>query len=113
MKRRIDNLTENFSIDNDRYWHMHLPVSQAFIDSPKTPHAIKRDCIQLLIDRVEHLISIRPPSNRNNKVLAAIDLPDLFGSQIIIFYDEEYYKSFFIDKTIIKDGQKCLLIEIS
>ena len=37
MVREIEKLTENFpELDlNHGYWHIHLPVSQVFIDSKK------------------------------------------------------------------------------
>lgn len=95
MKRRIEHLTENFPLEDNGYWHIHLPVAQAFIDSQKTPFSIRRKCIQLLIESVHHLISIRPEEVKKYKVVAAINLPELFDSQIIIFYEDNYYNSFF------------------
>ncbi len=96
LVRRIRAEVQSFPerTAEEKYWHMHLPVSQAFIDSPKTPKSIRRLCMQELLDATSHLMSIRP-SNTKAKVVTAIDLPNLFDSQIIIFFSEEYFDSFF------------------
>lgn len=80
---------------NYGYWHMHLPFSQIFIDSSKTPSQVRRLCIQTLIDSVKHLIEIKPKLNIPTRVVAAINLPSLWHSQIIIFFSEDYFSSFF------------------
>ncbi|MBK3493966.1 DUF3916 domain-containing protein [Viridibacillus sp. YIM B01967] len=96
MVKRIEEETMAFPTDYyHSYWHMHLPVADAFIDSNKTPFAIKRLCIQTLINQVEHLTSIKPESDEKLRVVAAIDWPRLSDSQIIVFKDEEYYSRFF------------------
>ena len=77
------------------YWHLHLPVAQAFIDSSNTPSSIRRLCMQTLIDRVDHLKNIKPESDRKSRVIACINLPNLWDSQIIVFYGDEYFSNFF------------------
>ncbi|GGI11651.1 DUF3916 domain-containing protein [Gottfriedia solisilvae] len=96
IKRIIEN-TAVFPKDfyNERYWHMHLPVSQSFINSKKTPLKIKRLCIQTLIDQASMLIENKPNSSETFRVVVAIDLPDLFSSQIIVFKGDSYFNSFF------------------
>ena len=58
MENNLIELTSEFpKIDLDHgYWHLHIPTSQRFIDSYKTPASLRRKCIQLIIDRVEFLI---------------------------------------------------------
>ncbi|MEL7654330.1 MAG: DUF3916 domain-containing protein [Bacillota bacterium] len=93
--KNIDKYTEAFpEQDGDRYWHLHLPTSQKFIDSYKTPLSVRRKCIQILIERVKHLNDIKPYGIQS-KIVAAINLPFLWDSQIIIFFDQNYYKNFF------------------
>lgn len=99
MIDRIISLTEVFPEEEPIYWHMHLPAAQNFIDSPKTPQFIRRRCIQTLIDRTEHLISIRPQNIKFTRVVTIIDLPFLWNSQIVVFFNEEYYNNFFIRDT--------------
>lgn len=97
MQKRLINFTSIFPEPNyqEGYWHLHLPTSQAFIDSCKTPASLRRECIQLIIDRVQYLINIKLQINIPIRVVAAINLPSLWDSQIIVFYGDEYYKNFF------------------
>lgn len=77
------------------YWHLHIPTSQRFIDSYKTPVSLRRKFIQLIIDRVEFLINNKVESDVPTRVIACINSPNLWDSQIIVFFGEDYYKSFF------------------
>ncbi len=97
MIRDINELTSQFpDVDLEYgYWHMHLPVAQTFIDSSKTPMYIRKLCVQSLINGVERLINIRPKLNISSRVVASIDLPHLWHSQIIVFFGDEYFNSFF------------------
>jgi hypothetical protein len=96
MVNRLEQETMKFPSDfYNGYWHLHLPVAQDFIASIKTPKAIKRLCIQTLLDRAEHLKRIKPPSNQKFRIVVAIDLPDLWNSQIIIFSGDSHFKGFF------------------
>lgn len=97
MEKNLKELTSEFpKIDLDYgYWHLHIPTSQRFIDSYKTPVALRRKCIQLIIDRVEFLINNKLQSDIATRVVACINLPSLWDSQIIVFFGDEYYKNFF------------------
>lgn len=95
--KSIEELTEVFpEIEIDRgYWHLHLPVKQEFIDSKKTPSTVRKICIQTLIDRVQHLVEIKPNLDIRIRVIACIEIPCLWNSQIIIFFGDDYFKNFF------------------
>ncbi|WP_374722902.1 DUF3916 domain-containing protein [Peribacillus tepidiphilus] len=96
MVKRIEEETIKFPSDfYNGYWHLHLPVSQDFISSNKTPLSIKRLCIQTLLDKAEYLVSIKPPTLEKLRVVIAIDLPDLWNSQIIVFSGDSHFKGFF------------------
>ncbi len=77
------------------YWHLHLPVDQGFIDSLKTPFPVRRQCVQTLIDRCQHLQRLKPPSDEPVRVVASISLPYLWDSQIIVFFGQDYFSTFF------------------
>ncbi|OGO83074.1 MAG: hypothetical protein A2Y18_06735 [Clostridiales bacterium GWD2_32_19] len=97
MIKRITELTNVFpKADLDYgYWHIHLPASQGFIDSYKTPASVRKKCIQTLIDRVKFLIDIKPESDIPIRVVACITLPYLWDSQVIVFFGDDYYRNFF------------------
>jgi hypothetical protein len=77
------------------YWHLHLPVSQIFIDSDKTPFRVRKVCAQELIARTIHLMNIKPKTNYKIRVMALVSLPQLWDSQIIVFFGDVHYNGFF------------------
>ncbi|QKE08448.1 DUF3916 domain-containing protein [Bacillus cereus] len=97
MIKRIEEHTKTFpsTFYNDEYWYMPLPVSQDFIESHKTPRKVKRLCIQTLIDRVNHLIKIKPSDTHTYRVVALISIENLWRSQIIVFKNDDYFHNFF------------------
>ena len=103
IKRKTNNLIQSIEENTSEfptefyngYWHLHLPVAQDFINSQKTPLKIKRSCIQTLLDKAEYLIDLKPNDNEKYRVVVAIDLPDLWDSQIIIFKGDSHFKDFF------------------
>lgn len=96
MIERIEKNTSLFPTEfNNDYWHLHLPIAQEFINSNKTPLKVKRLCMQTLIDRAKHLMDMKPNDQEKYRVVVAIDLPGLWGSQMIVFKGDSYYKNFF------------------
>ncbi|CAM4085613.1 group-specific protein [Bacillus luti] len=97
MTNRIEEHTKTFpsTFYNDEYWYMPLPVSQAFIDSPKTPRKVKRLCIQTLLNQANHLIKIKPNDTNTYRVVVLISIENLWNSQIIVFKNENYFHNFF------------------
>ncbi|MBS9802166.1 DUF3916 domain-containing protein [Bacillus cereus] len=97
MIKRIEEHTKTFpsTFYNDEYWYMPLPVSQAFIDSRKTPRKVKRLCIQTLLNQANHLINMKPSDTYTYRVVVLISINNLCDSQIIIFKNEDYFHNFF------------------
>lgn len=97
MIKRIEEHTKTFpsTFYNDEYWNMLLPVSQAFIDSRKTPRKVKRLCIQTLLNQANHLINMKPSDTYTYRVVVLISINNLCDSQIIIFKNEDYFHNFF------------------
>lgn len=102
-KRKLDKLlyyldfyTQEFPSNNVRnYWHLHMPCSNILLDSLKTPSFVKRRTVQKIVEVVEKLIQLKPYNDSFYKVVGVITLPDLSQSQIIVFFDKEYYDHFF------------------
>jgi hypothetical protein len=64
-----------------------LPDELSIIDSEGIPPAIRRMCMQDLIDRARFLTDIRPASKSHVRVVAEISIPQLSNSGIIICSD--------------------------
>jgi hypothetical protein len=94
----LTDLTKTMPIPNDYglgYWHLHLPFSQECIDSKNTPNKFRRDIMQKLIVRVEHLINIKTKEQSDYCIYAIISLPNLFDSQILVIPDKSWFGGFF------------------
>ena len=99
QRRKIKNLLFNieqitpFADTSDRYEHFHVPSDQ-FISSPKTSGKLKTAFCEAWLQKTTKIIEQKPKDIPFCKVVAVIDEGDLWESQIIVFYDEDYYYSF-------------------
>ncbi len=99
----IEQITP-FADTNRRYEHFHVPSDQ-FISSPKTSSRIKTAFCKAWLSKTAEIIEKKPKGIPFCKVVAVIDESDLWESQIIIFYDEDYYCTFW-ERTSIEQTWK-------
>lgn len=83
------------------YWHLHLPFDQGFINSNKAPNKLRKEIMQILINRVSHLKNLKTPSQEQYRIYTVISLPNLFDSQIAVIPDRSWFNGFFE-----RDGQE-------
>ncbi len=94
--REIAALTAAFPQDFENgYWHLHLPADYKFMTSSRTPRRAKRLCLQALLDGAARLAHLKPDNGRTYRAVVAVDLPQLWSSQIILFEGDDYFRSFF------------------
>ncbi len=99
QRRRLNVLLENicgftpFQNTSSTYEHFHVP-SNMFIEHKKTAGWIKTAFIRSWISKTEEIIKLKPKELPFCKVVAMIDVPNLWSSQIIIFYEKDYYDTF-------------------
>ena len=82
-----------FSNTGQKYEHFHVP-SSPFIEGNRTNGAVKTEFCRKWLETTEKFISQKPEEQHFCKVVAVLSVPNLWSSQIIIFYDEGYYDSF-------------------
>lgn len=98
-RRRLKALLKNidrfrpFVRTNDGIEHFHVPCGN-FIDSPRTRGHIKKEFVEKWIDAAMRFIDQKPGQLRFCRVVAMIATPCLWDSQIIVFYDKDYYDTF-------------------
>ena len=94
LRERIHTISDRAYLHTDQaYEHFHVP-SDPFLDSPKTSGKIKTAFCREWIGATERLIERKPADIGFCKVVCDLCLPELWASQIIIFYDKAYYDSF-------------------
>lgn len=100
QKRKLNKLLKlinQYSLEgntNDTYEHFHVPCASDFIDSSKTRRSIKQKFCQIWLDKTQYFINNKPSNAVFCKVVCVVSSNCLWNSQIIIFYDEQYYNSF-------------------
>lgn len=98
LKKQLERLGDFFpdeSFVHDSYYHYHFPCSQGLLDSKNSSSKIRKTAMQLLIDSAVRLRKARPDNLADKKIVVSINLPYLWDSQVIVFYNKEYYQSFF------------------
>lgn len=98
MVESIGDLAECIPVEYPRvrgYWHAKLPVSQAFIDSPRAPRSVRCLCIQAMLDAAEQIRNTQSSRKIDCRVVTTINLPNLFSSEIIVFFGDDYFSRFF------------------
>ncbi len=84
---------EPFKKTDEEEEHFHVPCG-TWLAMPKTSGRIKTEFCRKWLEKTEEFIAKKPNELPFCKVVAAITYPDVRDSQIIIFYDEKYYSTF-------------------
>ncbi len=54
------------------YWHLHLPFDQGYIDTIKAPNKLRREIMQILINRVSYLKNLKTPSQDQYRIYTVV-----------------------------------------
>lgn len=79
----------------EKYWNWKLPVLDRLVGPPTTTNEIQAHCSQAILRAAKHLFEARPEEYSQAVVSALITYPQMFGSEICIFFDKDYFASFF------------------
>jgi len=77
-----------------RNFKWKIPVLDRLVRPPTATAAIQAQCAQCLIDAAAHVAAAKPADLAQARVVAFIDLPDMFGSEVCVFFGEAYFRSF-------------------
>ena len=87
------SLIEPFKRTEGRCEHFHVPCSP-WIEMPGTSGRVKTTFCKAWIAKAEEIVRNKPEGLPFCKVAALLSYPDLHESEIILFYDQEYYDTF-------------------
>jgi hypothetical protein len=105
QKRRLRALLENinrfvpFTDTGLPYEQFSVPCGR-FISSPKTSGKVKTAFCRAWLRKTEQILAQKPANLPFCRVTALLDETDLWRSQIIVFYDRDYYGSFWERDTV-------------
>jgi len=77
-----------------RHFKWKIPVLDRLVRPPTTTAAVQAECAQCLIDAAAHVAAAKPADLAQARVVAIIGMPDMFGSEVCVFFDEAYFQSF-------------------
>lgn len=101
LKALLDNINQfsPFQETTDKYEKFLVP-SDRFISSPKTYGKVKTAFCKAWLKKTAEIMEQKPEDLPFCKVVAVINAFDLWESQIIIFYDKDYYDCFWLRDSI-------------
>ena len=79
---------------NRNYVNWKVPIYAKLVSEPHTTSAIQTEVMQQLIDAAARLQAALPPECRHMPVGALIEYPFLFHSEVTLFVDPDYFRSF-------------------
>ena len=89
------------------YWHCKIPVLDRLVEPPTTNPRIQKQVINSLLlaatKLAEHGKTAEWPYCRSAVLLT---LPYLFQSEVTLFFDESYYRSFYHQQNLLPDSEK-------
>jgi hypothetical protein len=99
LERWSETIHEHFQdriykFDDDKYWNIKLPVYSKLCNPPHTTPKIQAACISALILAAQN-IRAKATVWRPYKLAILFETPFLFNSEVTLFFDTDYLKTFF------------------
>jgi hypothetical protein len=85
---------EPFRCREQRYEHFHVPCCRQLLEGPGTRGWVQTAFCRKWLETAERFLAEKPADLPFCKVVAVLEWPGLWDSQLIIFYDSAYYDSF-------------------
>ena len=79
---------------HSNYVNWRVPIHAKLVSERHTTPAIQAEVIQCLVDAAARLHAALPPECRHMPVGALIEFPSLFNSEVTLFVDPDYFRSF-------------------
>jgi hypothetical protein len=99
--RAVDRWAESYqgffpvTEEGEKYWHCKLPVLDRLVAPPTTNQTIQAHCVKALLRATKYISLAKPQDCKCAIVCALITYPNMFGSEVCVFFDRTYYESFF------------------
>lgn len=92
-QRVVDQLPSEEQRGDARFWNFKVPVFSKLVDPPHATPETQRTCIAAILAAAEAIErSERRPSNC--RVACLVSTPSLFQSEVTLFFDDAYFRTF-------------------
>lgn len=114
VRRHLRSLTkwadlihfENDLRPGEKYVNFKVPLPAALVEGPRSRHRLQADVISQLLRAAEKLARQQPPENSQfYRVAVLLTLPNLFASEVTLFFDEDYFHGFLYENSL-PDSQR-------
>ncbi|PCJ47884.1 MAG: hypothetical protein COA74_10650 [Gammaproteobacteria bacterium] len=110
--RALEKWAEDFEqtvpiYEHQKYWNYKIPVLDRLVNQPTTNFEIQSKALSCLIIAAAHLA--KSPLKEKlpyYKVAVLLVLPDMFSSEVTVFFDKNYYDKFYYTDNLLSDNQK-------
>ncbi|UZW61490.1 DUF3916 domain-containing protein [Lysobacter enzymogenes] len=80
--------------EHPQYWNWKLPFDARLLQGENAAaQATRRECAQRLIDACAALLRTKPAWAAGVRVTCTICVPEVWGSELCIYLDEDYWRS--------------------
>lgn len=94
--------------ENPRYWNWKIPVDWAVLQGRYASAESRREAAQCLIDACAALLRAKPEWAAGYRVTCVVCDPDVFGSELCIYLDEDYFRDS-VEAKRDEDGERTLI----
>ncbi|MDP3494000.1 MAG: DUF3916 domain-containing protein, partial [Hyphomonadaceae bacterium] len=92
-ERIVEQLPALEQAAGERFWNFKVPVFSKLVEPPHATAETQRACIAAIFAAAEAIeLSDRRPENC--RVACLVTTPFLFQSEVTLFFDEDYFRSF-------------------
>jgi len=87
------DLLARIHADGDRFWNYKVPVFSKLVEPPHATPETQRACIAAILAAAE-AIETSPRRPPNCRVACLVTTPWLFQSEVTLFFDDAYFRTF-------------------
>jgi len=88
-----ERLPEPWQVEGDRYLNFKVPVFAKAVDPPHATAETQRACLAAILSAAARL-EASPRTPRPCRVACLVEYPGMFGSEVTLFFSEEYFETF-------------------
>ncbi|HOY77945.1 MAG TPA: DUF3916 domain-containing protein [Hyphomonadaceae bacterium] len=87
------DLLARIHASGDRFWNYKVPVFSKLVEPPHATPEAQRACIAAILAAAE-AIETSPHRPPNCRVACLVTTPFLFQSEVTLFFDDDYFRTF-------------------
>jgi len=85
-----------FEHANEKFWNCKISILDRLVNPPTTNKALQAHCARAMLRAAEFLDAEKSKHLQEAQVTVLLTYPNMFDSELCIFFDEVYFEQFFI-----------------